>query len=88
MTAIKRKMPRDVNQRAKAIADTIDAILDGDDSALAETDGKDPERVARGKLVGSPPARRTDHRIGEEGACCGVGAPEGPKYSSGALPGP
>jgi hypothetical protein len=53
MTAIKRKMPRDVNQRAKAIADTIEAILDGDDSALAETDGKDPERVARGKLGAS-----------------------------------
>jgi hypothetical protein len=48
----KRRMPRDVNQRAKAIADTIDAILDGTDSAFAET-GKDPERVARGKLGGA-----------------------------------
>jgi hypothetical protein len=45
----KHKMPRDVNQRAKAIADTIDAILDG----TIEPPTKDPERVARGKLGGS-----------------------------------
>jgi hypothetical protein len=49
MTAIKRKMPRDVNQRAKSIVDSIDAILDG----TIEPPEKDPERVARGKLGGS-----------------------------------
>ena len=58
MTAIKKRMPRDVNQRAKAVVDAIDALMDGDDSAGAET-GQDPERVARGKLgVGRAWARR------------------------------
>jgi hypothetical protein len=52
MTAIKNRMPRDVAQRAKAVVVAIDALMDGDDSAGAET-GKDPERVARGKLGGA-----------------------------------
>jgi hypothetical protein len=52
MTAIKRKMPRDVNQRAKAIADIVAAIQDGDEP-VSEESGKDPERVARGKLGGA-----------------------------------
>jgi hypothetical protein len=46
----KSRMPRDPNQRAKATADIIDSILDGEPQPEPE---KDPERVARGKLGGS-----------------------------------
>jgi len=54
MTAIKRKLPRDPNQRAKSIADIAAAISEGDDpETLGEPTGKDPERVARGKLGGA-----------------------------------
>jgi hypothetical protein len=52
MTAIKRKMPRDVNQRAKSIADIVAAIQAGDEPVSDES-AKDPERVARGKLGGA-----------------------------------
>jgi hypothetical protein len=41
------KMPADPNRRAKATADMVDAILNG------ESPAKDPERVARGKVSGA-----------------------------------
>jgi hypothetical protein len=53
MAAIKRKMPRDVNQRAKSIMDIVAAISEGEEIIPEPNDGKDPERVARGKLGGS-----------------------------------
>ena len=54
MTAIKRKLPRDPNQRAKSSMDIVAAISEGDDpETLSEPTGKDPERVARGKLGGA-----------------------------------
>jgi hypothetical protein len=45
------KMPADPNRRAKATVDAIDAILDRWPEPVEQ--GKDPERVARGKLGGS-----------------------------------
>ena len=54
MTAIKRKLPRDPNQRAKSIVDIVAAISEGEDpETLSDPTAKDPERVARGKLGGS-----------------------------------
>jgi hypothetical protein len=40
-------MPADPNRRAKATADIVDAILNG------ERPAKDPDRVARGKVSGA-----------------------------------
>lgn len=55
-------MPADPNRRAKATVDAIDAILDG-----GETDpllgGKDPERVARGKLGGAKGGKLRAERL-------------------------
>jgi hypothetical protein len=48
----KQKLPRDPNQRAKSIVDIVAAISEGEEPE-PETDGKDPERVARGKLGGT-----------------------------------
>jgi hypothetical protein len=53
MTAIKRKLPRDVNQRAKSIADIVAALSEGDEPESDQLPAKDPDRVARGKLGGS-----------------------------------
>ena len=54
MTAIKRKLPRDPNQRAKSIVDIVAAISEGQDpETLSDQPAKDPERVARGKLGGA-----------------------------------
>lgn len=54
MTAIKRKLPRDPNQRAKSIADIVAAISEGvNPETLSDGPSKDPERVARGKLGGA-----------------------------------
>jgi hypothetical protein len=52
MAAIKKRMPRDVNQRAKSIVDIVAAISEGDEPEPT-LPVKDPERVARGKLGGS-----------------------------------
>lgn len=46
-------MPRDPNQRAKATVDATDAILDKWPESEPVSQGKDPERVARGKLGGA-----------------------------------
>jgi hypothetical protein len=46
----KRKMPRDVNERAKLI---IDLITGDAEPEIDPLPAKDPERVARGKLGGS-----------------------------------
>jgi len=55
MTGIKKRMPRDVNQRAKSVVDIAAALSEGDEpqSDPLPQDGKDPERIARGKLGGS-----------------------------------
>ena len=54
MTAIKKRLPRDPNQRAKAIADIVAAISEGENpETLSDQPAKDPERVARGKLGGA-----------------------------------
>jgi hypothetical protein len=62
MTAIKRKMPRDVNERATSIIDSIDAILDG----KVDPPDKDPERVARGKLGGAKGGKLRAERLTPE----------------------
>lgn len=62
-------MPADPNRRAKATVDAIDAILDRclessqPDPLLA---GKDPERVARGKLGGSKGGKLRAERLSPE----------------------
>jgi hypothetical protein len=54
VTAIKRKLPRDPNQRAKSIVDIVAALSEGEDpETLSDQPAKDPERVARGKLGGA-----------------------------------
>jgi hypothetical protein len=56
MTAIKRKLPRDPNQRAKSIVDIVAAISEGENPETLgdpQRPEKDPERVARGKLGGA-----------------------------------
>lgn len=63
-----QKMPADLNRRAKATVDIIDAILDHWPESVPQE--KDPERVARGKLGGAKggklraqklsPARRSE----------------------------
>jgi hypothetical protein len=54
MTAIRRKLPRDPNQRAKSIVDIVAALSEGEDpETLSDATAKDPERVARGKLGGA-----------------------------------
>jgi hypothetical protein len=55
MSAIKKRMPRDTNQRAKSITDIVAAISEGEDpETLSDPQPpKDPERVARGKLGGA-----------------------------------
>ena len=57
------KMPADPNRRAKATVDAIDAIL-GD--RKPETDRKDPERVARGKLGGAKGGKLRAERLSPE----------------------
>jgi hypothetical protein len=54
VTAIKRKLPRDPNQRARSIVDIVAAISEGEDpETFSDQPAKDPERVARGKLGGA-----------------------------------
>ena len=63
MTAIKRKLPRDPNQRAKSIVDIVAAISEGEDpETLSDHQGKDPERVARGKLGGAKGGNLRDRK--------------------------
>lgn len=57
-------MPRDVNQRAASILDAIDALTDG--RADAPQDGKDPERVERGKFGGSKGGKLRAERLSPE----------------------
>ncbi len=57
----KRKMPRDVNQRAKL---TLDMILGEADEP--EQPAKDPERVERGKLGGSKGGKLRAERLSPE----------------------
>jgi len=68
MSGIKKRMPRDVNQRAKAIVDIVAAISEGDEpqSDPLPEDGKDPERVARGKLGGSKGGKMRAERLTPE----------------------
>jgi hypothetical protein len=67
MTAIKRKMPRDPNQRAKATVDIVAAILgDGEPLQSDPLPAKDPERVARGKLGGAKGGRLRAERLTPE----------------------
>ncbi len=49
------KMPADPNRRAKATADIVEAILNGEQPA------KDPGRVERGKVTATK-AGRSEHR--------------------------
>jgi hypothetical protein len=55
VTAIKRKLPRDPNQRAKSIVDIVAAISECEDPDMLgdPLPVKDPDRVARGRLGGS-----------------------------------
>lgn len=55
-------MPRDPNQRAKATADIIDAILEG----TVEPPTKDPQRVARGKLGGAKGGKLRAEKLSPE----------------------
>lgn len=57
----KRKMPRDVNQRAKSIIDAITGDADGPDMPA-----KDPERVERGKLGGSKGGKLRAEKLSPE----------------------
>ena len=67
MTAIKRKLPRDVNQRAKSITDIVAAISEGENpETLGDQPAKDPERVARGKLGGAKGGKLRAERLTPE----------------------
>ena len=66
MTAIKRKMPRDPNQRAKATVDIVAAILGDGDMPAEDGPAKDPERVARGKLSGAKGGRIRAEKLSPE----------------------
>jgi hypothetical protein len=57
----KRKMPRDVNQRAKLIAD----MVYGEAEPMPEPT-KDPERVERGKKGGSKGGKLRAERLSPE----------------------
>ncbi|CAN5237764.1 hypothetical protein BH24CHL7_BH24CHL7_04330 [soil metagenome] len=57
----KRKLPRDVNQRAKLIVDMVLGEADP-----APTPQKDPERVERGKLGGSKGGNLRAERLSPE----------------------
>lgn len=59
------KMPADPNRRAKATADIVDAILNGDAQSEPLL-GKDPERVARGKLGGAKGGKLRAERLSPE----------------------
>jgi hypothetical protein len=56
-------MPRDPNQRAKATADIVDALL-GDGELQAST--KDPDRVERGRKGGSKGGKLRAERLSPE----------------------
>ena len=60
------KMPADPNRRAKATVDAIDAILDRWPETDPLLDGKDPERVARGKLGGSKGGKLRAEKLSPE----------------------
>lgn len=54
------KMPADPNRRAKATADMVDAILNG------ERPAKDPGRVERGKVSGAKGGKTRAERLTPE----------------------
>jgi hypothetical protein len=60
------KMPADPNRRAKATVDAIDAILDRWPESEPLPDGKDPERVARGKVSGAKGGKVRAERLSPE----------------------
>lgn len=66
MTGIKKRMPRDVNERAKSIADIVAAISEDGKIEAEPQDGKDPERVARGKLGGAKGGKLRAERLSPE----------------------
>lgn len=67
MTAIKKRLPRDPNQRAKSIVDIVAAISEGENpDALGDPPTKDPERVARGKLGGSKGGKLRAEKLTKE----------------------
>lgn len=67
MTAIKKKLPRDPNQRAKSITDIVAAISEGaNPETLSDQTAKDPERVARGKLGGSKGGKLRAEKLSPE----------------------
>lgn len=55
-----QKMPADPNRRAKATADIVDAILNG------ERPAKDPARVERGKVSGAKGGKVRAERLTPE----------------------
>ena len=55
-----QKMPADPNRRAKATADIVDAILNG------ERPAKDPGRVERGKVSGAKGGKLRAERLSPE----------------------
>jgi hypothetical protein len=55
-----QKMPADPNRRAKATADIVDAILNG------ESPAKDPGRVERGKVSGAKGGKLRAERLTPE----------------------
>jgi len=57
-------MPADPNRRAKATVEMIDAILDRWPEWVPH--GKDPERVARGKLGGAKGGKLRAERLSPE----------------------
>lgn len=67
MTAIRRKLPRDPNQRAKSIVDIVAALSEGaDPETLGDQPAKDPDRVARGKLGGAKGGKLRAEKLSPE----------------------
>lgn len=61
----KRKMPRDVNQRATSIVDMVAALSEGEEPE-PELPAKDPERVERGRLGGANGGKLRAERLSPE----------------------
>ena len=59
-------MPRDPNQRAKATADIVDALLGDGELPPDPMAGKDPERVERGRKGGAKGGQRRAERLTPE----------------------
>lgn len=62
----KRKMPRDPNQRAKATADIVDALLGDGELPTDPLPAKDPERVERGRKGGAKGGKLRAERLTPE----------------------